>query len=171
VGDIPVNPVDTINKFHVVGNVRVDGTLTGTVVTATYQDVAEWVPSTSRLTPGTVVVLDPTRENSVRPSGAAYDTTIAGVVSAQPGVILGVEGIDKSQIATTGRVRVHVDATKAPINIGDLLVTGDQPGTAMKSVPMDVQGRRIHQPGTILGKALQPLASGDGSILVLLSLQ
>jgi hypothetical protein len=171
VGNIPTAPSDAVNKLHVVGNVRVDGTLTGTIVKATYQDVAEWVPSTSRLEPGTVVILDPSRENAVRPSDAAYDTSVAGVVSAQPGIILGIEGSDKSQIATTGRVRVKVDATKAPINIGDLLVTGEKPGMAMKSVPMDIQGRRIHQPGTIIGKALQPLASGDGFILVLLSLQ
>jgi hypothetical protein len=31
--------------------------------------------------------------------------------------------------------------------------------------------RSFHQPGTIIGKALEPLASGKGEILVLLSLQ
>lgn len=30
---------------------------------------------------------------------------------------------------------------------------------------------KIHCPGTIIGKALEPLASGTGEILVLLSLQ
>ena len=41
----------------------------------------------------------------------------------------------------------------------------------MRSEPIEFNGRKIHQPGTIIGKALQPLASGEGEILVLLSLQ
>jgi hypothetical protein len=41
----------------------------------------------------------------------------------------------------------------------------------MRSEPMDINGRHFHQPGTIIGKALQPLQSGVGEILVLLSLQ
>jgi hypothetical protein len=41
----------------------------------------------------------------------------------------------------------------------------------MKSVPISFQGRQIHSPGTIIGKALEPLANGKGEILVLLSLQ
>jgi hypothetical protein len=41
----------------------------------------------------------------------------------------------------------------------------------MRSEPIEVQGRTFHQPGTIIGKALEPLDSGLGEILVLLSLQ
>jgi hypothetical protein len=41
----------------------------------------------------------------------------------------------------------------------------------MKSAPVDVGGARIHRPGTLIGKALEPLAGGTGKILVLLSLQ
>jgi hypothetical protein len=66
---------------------------------------------------------------------------------------------------------VKVDATSAPIGVGDLLVTSDVAGTAMRSVPVIVGGVSIHRPGTIIGKALEPLQSGTGEILVLLSLQ
>jgi hypothetical protein len=93
------------------------------------------------------------------------------VVSAQPGIILGIGAPDKAQVATTGRVKVRVDATRAPVRIGDLLVTSDVAGTAMRSVPVDVAGIQMHRPGTIIGKALEPLDSGVGEILVLLSLQ
>jgi hypothetical protein len=96
---------------------------------------------------------------------------VAGVVSAQPGIILGKGGAEKEQIATTGRVRVRVDATAAPIRIGDLLVTSDKPGMAMKSLPIEMGGAALHRPGTIVGKALEPLPKGEGEILVLLSLQ
>jgi hypothetical protein len=41
----------------------------------------------------------------------------------------------------------------------------------MKSIPIDLNGIAIHRPGTIIGKALEPLANGQGEILVLLSLQ
>lgn len=161
-------PVATLD---VNGGIHASGTISGGNVVATYQDVAEWVPASADLAPGTVVVLDPSHDNQVMPSSRSYDTTVAGVVSAQPGVILGVAGSDKEQIATTGRVKVKVDATRAPIAIGDLLVTGERPGTAMKSEPLQIAGTLIHRPGTVIGKALQALPSGEGEILVLLSLQ
>lgn len=100
-----------------------------------------------------------------------YDTRVAGVVSEKPGMILGVAGDAKAMVATTGRVRVHVDATAAPIEIGDLLATSTKPGMAMKSIPVSLSGIEMHRPGTLIGKALEALPSGEGDILVLLSLQ
>jgi hypothetical protein len=41
----------------------------------------------------------------------------------------------------------------------------------MRSEPIDLSGHQLHRPGTILGKALEPLADGTGEILILLSLQ
>jgi len=158
--------LDVAGKVHISGDLVADGN-----VAAKYQDVAEWVPATSDLAPGTVVVLDETLGNGVTASHSAYDTTVAGVVSMQPGIILGEGGANKEQVATTGRVRVKVDATRGAIKVGDLLVTSDKPGYAMKSVPVDVQGIAMHRPGTIVGKALEALNGGEGEILVLLSLQ
>ncbi|MDP9194454.1 MAG: hypothetical protein M3P06_22370 [Acidobacteriota bacterium] len=162
---------DPAYKLHVVGNANFEGTVTGTNIKAKFQDVAEWVPSVTPLMPATVVVLDAARSNHVTPSLRSYDSSVAGVVSAQPGIILGEEGPSKSLIATTGRVLVRVDASRQPIAIGDLLVTSDKPGLAMKSIPIDLQGIAMHRPGTLVGKALESLDSGEGEILVLLSLQ
>jgi len=148
------------------GNVTVAGN-----IGAKYQDVAEWVPARHALVAGTVVALDTEKSNQVTASTQAYDTRVAGVVSSQPGITLGEEGTGKLLIATTGRVKVRVDATRSPIRIGDLLVTSDKEGFAMKSKPMMIGGRQIHAPGTLIGKALEPLARGTGEILVLLSLQ
>lgn len=161
-GDFGLAPLLTVDT---------NGTLTAKVIGAVYQDVAEWVPATVDMTPGTVVVLNTEKTNEVMPSALEYDGRVAGVISAQPGLLLGVEGESKEMVATTGRVKVKVDATRTPIQIGDLLVSSSKPGTAMKSVPIDVGGVAIHRPGTIIGKALEPLASGEGKILVLLSLQ
>jgi hypothetical protein len=153
-------------KLDVNGDIRVSGN-----INAKYQDVAEWVPTTQKLQAGTVVVLDTRHSNHVAASHSAYDTRVAGVISAQPGISLGEAGEGKVLVATTGRVKVKVDATRAPIQIGDLIVTSDAEGVAMKSEPIQIGGRQIHAPGTIIGKALEPLEKGVGEILVLLSLQ
>lgn len=165
---IGTNPAVALD---VVGDAQFTGTVTGGNIKAKYQDLAEWVPARGEMPAGTVVVLDGTRANTVTASTAAYDTAVAGVVSDRPGIILGEESPSAEQIATTGRVRVKVDASRAPIAIGDLLVTSNVPGHAMKSLPLDLAGVSVHRPGTIIGKALESLSGGTGEILVLLSLQ
>lgn len=165
-GNLGVGTLSPISKLHVEGDIHVTGN-----IAAKYQDLAEWVPATEHMEPGTVVVLNPAESNEVMPSSQPYDTAVAGVVSTKPGIILGEAGDSKAQIATTGRVRVKASAAQGPIEIGTLLVTSSKPGLAMRSEPMDIGGRKFHQPGTIIGKALEPLASGEGEILVLLSLQ
>ena len=171
VGIAGVPSLASANALEVFGSANFVGTVAGGNIQAKYQDLAEWVPSSGDLTPGTVVVLNPSKANEVRSSSKSYDTMVAGVVSAKPGLLLGEEGSNKEKVATTGRVRVRVDATKRPVKIGDLLVTSDKPGMAMVSQPITVGGAKIHRPGTIIGKALEPLDGGTGEILVLLSMQ
>lgn len=164
-GNVGIGIADPQTKLHVAGNV------TATNFSATYQDLAEWVPASLEVSPGMVVIIDPGSDNSVIPSAEAYDTRVAGVVSENPGIVLGEAGPQKARIATTGRVKVRVEATNNPIEIGDLLVTSSVAGTAMKSKPVDVAGVKMHRPGTLIGKALERLKEGEGEILVLLSLQ
>ena len=64
------------------------------------------------------------------------------MISAQPGIALGEKSDSKVLVATTGRVKVKVDASKGPIHIGDLLVTSDVPGVAMKSSQSNLAGRQ-----------------------------
>ncbi len=163
---IGTNPADQSEKLVVNGKITATS-----IVGAVYQDLAEWVPASEPMAPGTVVVVDAEAVNGVTPSKRAYDTAVAGVISAQPGVLLGVEGPSKAMVATTGRVKVRVNAAYGAIRAGDLLVSSDRPGVAMRSAPIDVGGVIIHRPGTIIGKALETLPSGEGEILVLLSLQ
>jgi hypothetical protein len=165
-GRVGIGTTAPASALHVVGDITVTGN-----INAKYQDVAEWVPSTEKLAAGTVVVLDGARDNHVMASAKSYDTRVAGVVSAQPGLTLGEAGEGKALVATTGRVKVKVDASRGAIHVGDLLVTSDVPGVAMLSKPLDLGGVPIHRPGTLIGKALGSLEQGTGEILVLLSLQ
>lgn len=165
-GNVGIGIDAPTSKLHVVGDITATGN-----IAAKYQDVAEWVESSQALPAGTVVVVDYTRSNQVVASSKSYDTRVAGVISAQPGITLGEKGDSKVLVATTGRVKVKVDATAGPIQVGDLLVTSEVQGLAKKSEPLNLGGAQIHRPGTLIGKALEPLASGTGEILVLLSLQ
>jgi hypothetical protein len=67
-------------------------------------------------------------------------------------------------LAVVGVVPVKVTAEGGAIVPGDLLVASSTPGRAMKAGD---------QPplGSVLGKALQPLASGSGVIKMLATLQ
>jgi len=167
-GNVIIGPPNGMapEQLRVNGSINVTGN-----INAKYQDIAEWVATSRPLQPGTVVVLDPSRVDAVIPSFESYDLRVAGVVSANPGIVLGEAEDGKDKIATTGRVRVRVDATDAAIHIGDLLVSSSKEGMAMRSIPMDINGVKIHRPGTLIGKALQSLETGEGEILVLLSLQ
>jgi hypothetical protein len=165
-GNVGIGTSSPSERLHVEGNVLVNGN-----IAAKYQDLAEWVPSSKAIQSGYVVIVDQTMPGNVLPSSEAYDTRVAGVVSESPGIVLGESGNGKVKVATVGRVKVKVDATRNPIQIGDLLVTSGNAGMAMKSEPVDVSGIKMHRPGTLLGKALEPLGSGMGEITVLLSLQ
>lgn len=56
-----------------------------------------------------------------------------------------------------------VDAAEAPIEVGDLLTTSSNPGHAKKATDPKI--------GTIIGKALEPLADGTGYIAVFVNIQ
>lgn len=171
-GSVGIGTITPSATLHVQGTGRFTQSLTvDGNINAKYQDVAEWVPASHALPAGTVVTLDPTKSNHVEASSHAYDTRVAGVVSAQPGITLGEQSDSKVLVATTGRVKVMVDASSGPIQVGDLLVTSDIVGVAKKSEPLLLGGVPIHRPGTLIGKALEPLAKGRAEILVLLSLQ
>ncbi|MCK5640382.1 MAG: hypothetical protein KAJ19_06280 [Gammaproteobacteria bacterium] len=82
----------------------------------------------------------------------------------------------RSQIEEAKSVRrqvgkVKVDASYDPIKTGDLSTTLTTRGHAMKAQPVDIEGVEIHRPGTIIGKAMEPLESGTGLIEVFVTLQ
>ena len=125
-----------------------------------------------QLEPGMVVIIDPENSGSLTMSGQPYDRRVAGIISGaggvKPGMLMGQKGsvADGTQpVALTGRVYCRADASKGPIEPGDLLTTSDVPGHAMKVIDY------TQAQGAILGKAMSSLKSGQGLVLVLVSLQ
>ncbi len=165
-GNVGIGTTVPAARLHVAGDVRVDGN-----IAAKYQDVAEWVDSAEPIDAGTLVVIDDAAVNRVTAAAQPYDLRVVGAVSAQPGVVLGEPGRGKVLVAQSGRVRIKADARYGAIRAGDLLVSSPTKGAAMRSEPVDVAGVKMHRPGTLIGKALEALDHGTGTILVLLTLQ
>ncbi|WP_144416046.1 hypothetical protein [Calothrix sp. 336/3] len=119
--------------------------------------------------PGTVMVID--SEGALRPSDRAYDKRVAGVISGagsyKPALILDKQESSKNRmpIALMGKVYCKVDASYGAIEVGDLLTTSPTLGHAMKA------DDPIKAFGALIGKALRPLASGEGLIPILIALQ
>jgi hypothetical protein len=142
--------------------------ITGGADLAEHFDVA----GTETLLPGTVVRIDPDQPGKLRVADQAYDRTVAGIVSGagdvQPGMLMGQAGTLASgqyPVALTGRVYCRVDAAYGAIRPGDLLTTSPTTGHAMKAADAG------KAQGAILGKAMTELKSGQGLVLVLVSLQ
>ena len=97
---------------------------------------------------------------------------MAGIVSGgggvKPDMMTGQEGESAngtSPVALTGRVYCWADASKGPIEPGDLLTTSATPGHAMKVAD------HTKAQGAVIGKAMSGLAEGRGLVLVLVCLQ
>jgi hypothetical protein len=134
-------------------------------------DFAELLPAAPDLEPGDVLVIAPT--GILIQSDSPHAVNVAGIFSTQPGFVGGAgnDEIHKIPLALVGIVPTKVSAENGPIRPGDLLTTSSTPGHAMKASPLVVNGVAFHAPGTIIGKALEPLESGTGVLDVLVSLQ
>ncbi len=131
-------------------------------------DVAEQFDMVGETAAGTVVVLD--EQARLGPCSRPYDRRVAGIVSGlgdrRPGVVLDrVDGASGRQsVAVVGKAWCLAEAQGDAIRVGDMLTTSSRQGHAMRAS----DGQRAF--GAIIGKALTPLPSGSGRVLVLVGL-
>lgn len=155
------------------GSMWVEGTtITGVLTITGGADLAEPFPvADSSYTRGAVMVIDRNHPGCLVPSERPYDTCVAGVISGaggvQPGLTLRQEHkLDEGPlVALSGRVYVLATTMNGNIQPGDLLTTSNMKGHSMKAT----DSKRSH--GAIIGKAMTPLADGEGLVLVLVNLQ
>jgi hypothetical protein len=164
-------------RFGVRFRVRNDGQVRSDVgFTTPAADFAEMMeveeaigPEANSYQPGDVLIISP-ETGKLTTGRQPYCPLVAGVYSTQPG-FLGGQRIDEERLgqqvplAVIGIVPCKVTSENGPIAIGDLLVTSSTPGHAMRGTD------RSLMLGAIVGKALEPLASGTGTIKVLVTLQ
>jgi len=150
------------------GEVRADGAYYGAGYYTGSADVAERINVSEWVEAGHVVEIDPEHPGFFRKSFSPYSTKVAGIISTSPGVILGNsfdEATDdwednRPVLAIAGRVPLQVTAENGPIQIGDLLVSSSIPGYAMRC---DDPQKAV---GAVVGKAMEPLEEGTGTIVV-----
>jgi hypothetical protein len=131
----------------------------------------ERFPVCETVQPGDVLANAPEHPGTFCLARLASDPGVVGIVVAEPSGYapppVGSESgssLEFAPVAAGGVVLCKADATLTPIAANDLLVASPIPGHAMKA-PRPVE------PGTVIGKALEPLASGTGMIKVLVMLR
>jgi hypothetical protein len=134
-------------------------------------DLAEVYGSNdSSLEPGDVVSIDPNLKDGVKKSEKSYDSSSIGIVSTQPGLILGdseSEGIVQVLVALAGHVPVKVSLENGSIAPGDLLTPSSTPGVAMKATKAGIvigQALTMHdgnQPGFVVAFIKNSYANGS----------
>jgi hypothetical protein len=115
-------------------------------------DLAEKFPSNQSLAPGDVVSIDTANPEYVVKSVGANDKLVIGVVSTQPGYVLGSSGYP---IALAGRVPVKVTDEGGAIAPGDYLTSSSTPGYAKKAAP----GEKT------IGQALAAFSGSTGTVI------
>jgi hypothetical protein len=154
-----------------LGDVQVSGNVLCHDIQLTGADCAERfdLADADQVQAGDVLVI--ADEGVLTRSDRAYDRRVAGVVSGAgtfaPGIIMdsGNSAPDRLPVALMGKVFCKVDAAYGSVQTGDLLTTSATAGHAMRA---DDSAKAF---GSILGKAMAPLASGTGLVPILVSLQ
>jgi len=177
-GRVGIGTTRPNNNLQVIGTGNFSGNLYAGSCAGTDKlcsDISETIASSSKLEPGDVVVIDTIANSHIKKSTESYDTKVAGIVSSSPAIVLkgdqallGNEVFDYKDdvpLALAGRVPVKATTENGAIKPGDLLTTSSTPGHAMRC------DDKLKCIGAIVGKALEPLDSGQGKITALVTLQ
>jgi len=128
-------------------------------------DLAEYYRSTEPLGAGDVVAINFNEDKKINKSSQAYDPSSIGIVSSEPGMVLGnIDGTrqqsDAYPVALAGRVPVKVSLEGGVIKRGDPLTSSSVPGVAMKA----------NSAGPIIGKAMEEFNGYSGQVMAFVNL-
>jgi len=139
------------------GTCDVTGPVNGTIyadafVTNSTADLAESFPTTDEtIEAGNIVAADSANAEHLVKSSQAYQQTLLGIISTDPGVTLNAgQNEDGPRLALAGRVPTKVSLENGPIKAGDPITSSSTAGVGM----------RADRAGRIVGIALEPF---DGS--------
>lgn len=158
-------------------------------------DIAEYIYDRYQNTePGDVLIVAPDSEETVMKSNKAFDTSVIGIVTTNPHLVIGADLVDSQEnsldedrgvtkIALTGRVPVKVTDENGPIKPGDYLTTSSKEGYAMKWSLLDLSdvkdfeelkvviAENERRSKAIVAKALGTLDSAEGVVIALVASQ
>lgn len=117
-------------------------------------------PVSEAVEPGDLLALDPDEPGKLRRADTIADPGVVGIVV---GDYEDVDGDLQAPVALFGLAVVKADASYGAVLAGDLLTTSPTPGHAMAAI--------VPTPGTVIGKALEPLETGTGTIRVVVMLR
>ncbi len=165
---VSISPPETIVKkiFAVEnnGDVFADGAFTGGG--AEYAELVEVSDNYFNYETGDLLIIDIDNPNRFKISNNSNSHLVAGVYSSNPGFIghdRNNNSINNISMALVGIVPCKVTNENGVINIGDLLVSSNLAGHAMKT--------DNPQTGTVIGKALETSNMNSDLIKILLTLQ
>jgi hypothetical protein len=116
-------------------------------------DLAEYIlPANTNISQGDIVISN-FNKDSVNKSTSAYSTDIIGIISTNPGLLMGHGGLEKSdetekthvKLALSGRVPTKVSSVNGYINKVEPITSSSIPGFGMKAT----------KAGQVVGKALE----------------
>lgn len=133
----------------------------------------------NQLRPGVLLSIDESNPGDMIMTTEAYDRKIAGIISGangvKPGLLMSGSLAEEEErasvqanqfpIALAGKVYVYANTENGIIQAGDMLTSSSVPGYAMKVTDYE------RAQGAIIGKAMTSLESGNGFVLVLVTLK
>ncbi|HPR65261.1 MAG TPA: hypothetical protein PK014_13710 [Thermoanaerobaculia bacterium] len=145
----PKARVDAVDKESTTGTVDASNHLDS--VGSQDRRLVEPMAAAYPVEAGDILVFNPANGEELYLCSTEADPMVVGVAAEN--------GEGTIQTVVSGVTLVKADASMVPIRRGDLLVTSPLPGHATKM--------KAFVPGTVIGKALEPLDTGTGMIKVL----
>lgn len=176
-GNVGIGTLTPTAKLDVEGDLIVSGNIKG----ANFPDLAENILAAEvAIEAADVIAADPAGGERIVRASRPYDSSVLGVISTQPGILLNSRATDSESVggkasrqrplALAGRVPVKITLEGGPVRPGDPLTTSSVPGHAMRANE-PWRGGTI---GTALtgfdGKDEQGRPAATGKVIVFLAL-